>query len=244
MKTKPTPILTNQNKKLLLYYSSEKLAIFLPLTIFLLTFISSTCLFSQTAVQRQQIISKTNVAALQQMSIAFGNYTFQRRSLAEQWAIANGFPISGITPDGVEFFIVDFDSIRGPEYIATNNINSASTISTNKVLVGGVSGLNLSGSGITMAMWDGGEVCNQHPELIGRATQGTHESPVGFSSAHATHVAGTLIASGINPNSRGMAPSADVNYYQIGSWASGVYFVHITNNSTNETITKKLIINK
>lgn len=194
----------------------------MPLTIFLLTFISSTCLFSQTAVQRQQIISKTNVAALQQMSIAFGNYTFQRRSLAEQWAIANGFPISGITPDGVEFFIVDFDSIRGPEYIATNNINSASTISTNKVLVGGVSGLNLSGSGITMAMWDGGEVCNQHPELIGRATQGTHESPVGFSSAHATHVAGTLIASGINPNSRGMAPSADVNYYQIGSWASGL----------------------
>lgn len=65
-------------------------------------------------------------------------------------------------------------------------------------------------------------VCDQHPEYIGRAFQGIHETPTTFVSTHATHVAGTLIASGVDPNARGMSPSASVNYYQMGSWQSAL----------------------
>lgn len=119
---------------------------------FLVCFLNSN-LFAQTNEQLLQIKSKTNVATLQQLSVDFGTYASQRRALAEQWAIANGFPVDGITPDGREFYLVDFDSINGLQYIETNNLNSAKTISTDKILAGGTSALNLSGSGITLSMW-------------------------------------------------------------------------------------------
>ena len=100
-----------------------------------LSFIIFVCLinsnlFAQTNEQRLQIKSKTNVAALQQLAIDLGNFASQRRAIAEQWAIAHGFPLSGVKPDGQEFLLVDLDTINGiPQYIGTTNLNSAKTIS-------------------------------------------------------------------------------------------------------------------
>lgn len=175
-------------------------------------------LLAQTDAQRLVIKSKTNIAALQQLSIDFGSFASQRRAIAVQWATQYGFPVDGITPDGVEFFIIDYDSINGPLYIGTNNLNASKTISTAKVLTGGTSGLNLSGSGIVLSQFDAARVCDFHPEIIGRAFQGIHETPVAAVSFHSTHVAGTMIATGVNPSSKGMAPLATVNYYHMASY--------------------------
>ena len=57
-----------------------------------------------------------------------------------------------------------------PVYYITNNVNSAKTISTNKVYPGEVAGLNLSGQGITLREWDGGKVLDTHQEFGGRIT--------------------------------------------------------------------------
>lgn len=179
-------------------------------------------LLAQTDAQRLVIKSKTNIAALQQLSIDFGSFASQRRAIAVEWATQHGFPVDGITPDGVEFFIIDYDSINGPLYIGTNNLNASKTISTSKVLTGGTSGLNLSGSGIVLSQFDAARVCDFHPEIIGRAFQGIHETPVAAVSFHSTHVAGTMIASGVNPSSRGMAPLATVNYYHMLSYDDGL----------------------
>ncbi len=68
-------------------------------------------------------------------------------------------------------------------------------------------------------MWDGGLVCGNHPEYAGRALQGIYETPSTTVSTHATHVAGTMIATGIDGNSIGMAPSANLNYYTMQGYA-------------------------
>jgi hypothetical protein len=91
-------------------------------------------------------------------------------------------------------------------YTAYNNTIAATTTRANQLWAGGASGLNLSGSSANMknklAVWDGGKVLSTHVELTGRITQVDAASSL---SDHATHVTGTMIASGVNPIAKGMA---------------------------------------
>ena len=92
-----------------------------------------------------------------------------------------------------------------PLYLATDNITSAATIGTDKLWPGGTSGLNLSGSSNNvkgkLAIWDGGNLRSTHVEMNGRILQKDNADI----NDHATHVAGTLIASGVNPLAKGMS---------------------------------------
>ncbi|MGB3536221.1 MAG: S8 family serine peptidase [Microcoleaceae cyanobacterium] len=72
-------------------------------------------------------------------------------------------------------------------------------------------GLNLSGDGITVGVWDGGNVLNTHQEFGNRVILGEN-SPGGFGD-HATHVAGTIGASGVDPDARGMANQVEIVSY-------------------------------
>lgn len=102
--------------------------------------------------------------------------------------------------------LVGVDEKGFPMYVETqNNVVAAQTIGTNKLWTGS---FNLTGSNPAltnkMAMWDGGRINASHIEYIGRTTQ--KDNPSGTTTdGHATHVAGTLIASGVNPNAKGMA---------------------------------------
>jgi hypothetical protein len=94
-----------------------------------------------------------------------------------------------------------------PVYITTNdNIVSAATIRTSSLWPGGSTGLGLSGSSSYMsgliAVWDEGEVRPTHVELNGRVVQVDGASNL---SDHSTHVAGTMIAAGVNPVAKGMS---------------------------------------
>lgn len=81
------------------------------------------------------------------------------------------------------------------------NINAADTTNADQLWSGGGLGLNLTGTGLTVGIWDGGSILSTHQELAGRVSV---MDPVGLSS-HATHVAGTIGATGVNPLARGMA---------------------------------------
>lgn len=112
-----------------------------------------------------------------------------------------------IKKPGYTAILVDVDGEGLPIYLATeNNIISAATIGTNKLWPGGSTGLNLSGSSNSvknkLAVWDGGKVQNTHVELVGRIVQRDGSPDI---SDHATHVSGTMIASGVNPSAKGMS---------------------------------------
>ena len=78
---------------------------------------------------------------------------------------------------------------------------------------------HLNGTGVQVAMWDGGRVDPTHPDFKDRLT--VAESPKPANSEHATHVAGTLAGDGSNsadqggsPNQwRGVAPGVDIISY-------------------------------
>ena len=100
-----------------------------------------------------------------------------------------------------------------PIYYTTCNVNAAVTVSTNRARL--VSSPQLLGTGILMGIWDGDRVHTGHQELTGRVTWGDTEGST--RGDHATHVAGTLIAAGVDPAARGMAPSATLRSF---GWTS------------------------
>ncbi len=106
----------------------------------------------------------------------------------------------GITPDGRIFELQEI--YKGfPRYYTTFNVDAARTTRTDSVqyLIGG-------GSGITIGIWDGGSVRTTHQELAPRVVW-ADVAPYNVAD-HATHVAGTMIASGVEPAAKGMVPEA------------------------------------
>jgi len=130
-----------------------------------------------------------------------------RRAEIEKRAGELGIPMLMHREDGMAE-LQGFTRRGKPLYYTTFNAVAASSISSDKVYPGGGAGLSLSGAGITLGEWDGGGVLTTHQELLGRVTQ--MDSPTG-TSAHATHVAGTLIASGVHASARGMAYGANLH---------------------------------
>jgi PKD repeat protein len=101
------------------------------------------------------------------------------------------------------------DEQGNPQYYTIHNENAAKTISTDKVYNGGGAGLSLSGNGIEVGEWDAGSALTTHQEFGGRVTV------IDGSSVHwhSTHVAGTIIASGVSSFAKGMAFDATLSCY-------------------------------
>lgn len=89
-----------------------------------------------------------------------------------------------------------------PIFYTNNNAGSATTMGATDVYPGGTLGLSVTGAGITAGVWDGSGVRDQHNELAGKVT--LSDGATGYAS-HATHVTGTIIASGVSSTRRGIA---------------------------------------
>ncbi|NBX28484.1 MAG: hypothetical protein EBR55_09635, partial [Chitinophagia bacterium] len=81
----------------------------------------------------------------------------------------------------------------------------AITVNTNKLWTGGNSGFNLNGSSDSLTyklgMWDEGAIRNSHYDIANRVTQKDNNTKI---IDHSTHVAGIMIAKGVNPAAKGM----------------------------------------
>lgn len=89
-------------------------------------------------------------------------------------------------------------------YSIDNNTTAAATTRTNYLNTT----YNLLGSGLTVGVWDGGPMRTSHVEFGNRASIGDGTFALNSNSFHATHVAGTIGAAGVNPVAKGMAPMA------------------------------------
>ncbi|OMP31601.1 S8 family serine peptidase [Mangrovimonas sp. DI 80] len=102
-----------------------------------------------------------------------------------------------------------------PIYITSFNAGAATTVKADELYEGGSLGLDLSGNGLTLGLWEGDAVRKTHQELTGRINQQDFLlfTQANDKSNHATHVAGTMIASGVKANAKGMAYEADIVAY-------------------------------
>ncbi|TNE78209.1 MAG: T9SS type A sorting domain-containing protein [Bacteroidetes bacterium] len=103
-----------------------------------------------------------------------------------------------------------FNTLGQPIYYTVDNLDAAKTISTNKLWLNGGLGLNLSGDSMFIGVWDGGKVRNTHVELVNRVQQMDGATTL---SNHATHVSGTLAASGVKATAKGMSYKTQVRAY-------------------------------
>jgi trimeric autotransporter adhesin len=150
-----------------------------------------------------------NQQLLRELSARYSRQWTSDRAEAELRAEKLGLPIKGQIGDDY-YELQGFDDFGKPMYNITHNFNAAQTISTNKTWPGGATGLNLTGAGETLAIWDQAEARSTHQEFGGRATQ--QDDPDGLSS-HATHVAGTMMAAGVNNSAKGMSFQAFIDCY-------------------------------
>lgn len=117
-----------------------------------------------------------------------------------------GIPVRIDGPNGKVSILYAF---RGDEplYRSTNNKSAAISTAAN---LAQMTPYGLDGSGIKIGVWDGGSIRSSHRELAGR---------VGIKNAsaapddHATHVAGTIGATGVASNAKGMAPKISLESY-------------------------------
>jgi hypothetical protein len=126
----------------------------------------------------------------------------RQRVFAESLAVAQQMPIRKEYDDGTVIELQRFENDI-PIYYKTDNLNAAKTISSNKVWPTGGNGFSLTGDSVTLGEWDAGIPRTTHRELVGRFIRA-----YGGPNYHSTHVGGTMIASGINANAKGMSPKA------------------------------------
>jgi len=134
------------------------------------------------------------------------------RALAEQVAKQKNIQLRQKLSDGSVVEFEGFDKRGNMLFRSTDNVGAGRTISTNKVWPGGTVGTSLTGivPGNRLGVWDGGAVLGTHQELTGRVVQVDGSTDY---DDHATHVSGTMMASGVQANARGMAYQANIRAY-------------------------------
>ncbi len=121
------------------------------------------------------------------------------------WAAYRGLPVR--FEDGTR--VAEIMALRNgrPLIYITNNDKAA--ISTAAGDVRNTPPFQADGAGVSVGIWDGGSVMTNHQEF------GTRVIAIDGGSAyyHATHVGGTIGASGVVARSEGMAPQAHIDSY-------------------------------
>lgn len=141
---------------------------------------------------------------------------------ALELAAEKNWPLKFRDDKGVAI-LTGVDQFDNPIYKGTNNVGSALTSRVTNLRPGGSLGLNLTGAGMILGIWEIGNVFTNHVDLTGRVTVKDNAIYAGPSdnadAVHPTHVAGTMIGSGSgNANAKGIA-------YDATLWA---------HNSTND----------
>lgn len=101
-----------------------------------------------------------------------------------------------------------------PLYYQVDNADAAEDTRIDVVRDGFVLGRTFGGTNVPVVVWDGGKVRDTHQELVGRTDQKDNASSL---SNHATHVTGTILAAGVSPSAKGMAPLAIANTYDFNN---------------------------
>ncbi len=138
------------------------------------------------------------------------------------WGATNGWPAVIGTDDAPRGYLVSRDE-NGPHYLMPVGLAEAITLSTTNVWPGGPTGFNLTGTNVTISMWDEASPRLTHIELYPRAVELDGNTT---NSYHSTAVAAILGAAGatyfydtnnhpLGPLAKGMAYAAQVQAWDL-----------------------------
>jgi hypothetical protein len=149
-----------------------------------------------------------NLQGLDTLKASFFNAFLQEQKRAQEYSVRYNVPIRSMGADGSVIQLVDVNEFGEPVYRSTFNNGLAVSTNVVKLRSGGGLGLDLKGTGMEVGVWDSGPVF-EHDEFLSRIL--TREG--GTTSSHGSHVAGTILAGGLNQSAMGMAPEAKLHSY-------------------------------
>ncbi|WP_053082709.1 S8 family serine peptidase [Chryseobacterium angstadtii] len=170
---------------------------------------------AQTLEEKQKIVRATNVSALEKISLESAEKFAREKSQALEFAQKKNIPVIIENRDGSKQELMKvIDGV--PIYYTNNNTAAAKSTRANHLNSGGSLGLNLNGENIQVNVWDGDAIRKTHQEFGNRVTIGDTGNPTTSTQGnrHATHVGGTVAASGITPSAKGMAPKSKIKSYE------------------------------
>ncbi|WP_179353434.1 S8 family serine peptidase [Winogradskyella vidalii] len=175
---------------------------------------SMMSVYAQTNPQKEQITSRYNQQVIQDLSENFKKKAKAEKDFATQMALVNGWPLIIKTEDAY-MELQKISSEGKPIYYRTFNVAAAKSTRANHLNSGGSLGLSLDGLNMTAHVWDGGLARSTHQEYDGPGGNNRFSIGDGTSTLnyHSAHVTGTIIASGVVANSKGMAPHASAVGY-------------------------------
>ena len=167
--------------------------------------------FAQSKEQIQKIRSEYDLVKLQTIQKNLQTKENLQKKEAMRIAQQKGWKTTIKKEDGT--FMELQRVVNGkPIYYTTFNVDAAKSTRTDHLHSGGSLGLNLMGQGLTANVWDGGGTRNTHQEFDGAGGNNRvttiDGSTLNGNSFHAQHVTGTIVASGVVANAKGMAPHA------------------------------------
>lgn len=193
----------------------------LPISVLTLCIsIISLNLYGQTPIEKNKIISSYNHSYLSDFASKALEESERKKNHAVNYVQARNLPISYTDDTGSFLELQEVTSDGILIYYKTNNVNAALSTRTNHLNIGGLTGYNLDGQNMVAYVWDGGHPRETHQEYDGpggnnRVTimDAATEGGVNL-NFHAAHVVGTIAASGVDPNAKGMAPQSTIKAYK------------------------------
>lgn len=167
---------------------------------------------AQTAEQRAQIVKANNQEELQNLIVELKAKELKDQEQALEFSRQNNIPMFIENANGSFDQLMRVTEEGIPLYFTLDNRDAAISTRANTLHNVGILGLNVEGQGMTAYVWDGGPTRIDHQEFAvgSRASLGDGQSTLNGNSFHATHVSGTIAASGVNATAKGMAPQAEV----------------------------------
>ena len=192
---------------------------YLKCLLVLSVFITCNSLFAQTEAEKEKITSRYNIPSLTQLEAELSEKAVTRKNLAQNFAQQQNIPQQLTLPNGAFAELQYIADDGSPIYYQTFNVDAAVSTRANFLNSGGGLGLSLDGLNMTAYVWDGGHARITHQEYDGpggsnrvtvedAATEGGTQL-----NFHAAHVTGTIMASGVQADAKGMASQARVRGY-------------------------------
>jgi hypothetical protein len=159
--------------------------------------------------------TRTQTQKLNELSKKFQSDWDQAHQRVVEYAVRNKIEIWHETEDGRVMELVDIRDGK-PVYYITDNRGADATTRVDQLWPGGSLNLAYSGEGyFQLGEWDAGHVRKSHQEFTDGGVSRAFPQDGNYATHyHSTHVAGTMIAAGINPDAKGALYGGKLKYWQ------------------------------
>jgi subtilisin family serine protease len=169
--------------------------------------------FSALTLQAQNWKSSTNSSYLKNLSAELDQVYQEYKRKAEIFALERDILMREVLDNGSILSLIRIMPSGLPEYYTTFNQKASENVGAIRLRPGQDLSLNLTGKNMLIGVWDAGSTNVEHQEFGDRVEI---KDNIPFDD-HGTHVAGTIAASGVNPQAKGMAYEANLFAYDFNN---------------------------